>query len=438
MRIPNVGPLESEDRSRRRKRIDADPEVLKRRAVGAIENPSPNHEVASNGNAVGWRRATQLSDFIDGTEHVVRFNCNWDEHVAKDFADTAFCSYSTLPRFPEIIARPDGIGARSGERAGVKKILITGATGFVGAFLAHYFVERGHDVHVLVRSGDSTWRLRSIDDSLTRHVVSLFEPRALDALFTALAPDWVFHLAAYGAYSSQRDDARIFETNLVGTRNLLDAAQRCGVEAFVNTGSSSEYGLCDRAPLENQLPRPNSMYAYAKAAATLYASYLAEQREMPVSTVRLYSVYGPLEEPTRLLPTLLIRAIDGGFPPLVEPSVARDFIYVEDVARAYETIAGAKARSAIYNIGTGIQTTLGQAVETIREQFAIVETPVWGSMANRSWDTGTWVANIDRARSEVGWSPRVDFREGCIKMADWLVADPERTSFYRAEHPLPH
>ena len=319
----------------------------------------------------------------------------------------------------------------------MKRILISGATGFVGAFLARYFAEAGHDVHLLVRAADVSWRLATMRDRFTPHIASLFDPAELDALFARTSPDWVFHLAAYGAYSSQRDDARILQTNLLGTMNFLDAARRKGVEAFVNTGSSSEYGFCETPPTEVALPRPNSMYAYSKAAASLYAAYLAELHGMPVSTVRLYSVYGPYEEPTRFIPRLLIRAIDGGFPPLVEPSVARDFVYVGDVARAYDAIARSQTRSPIYNVGSGVQTTIGEAVDVVRAQLGLTGLPVWGSMGNRSWDTGSWVANVDRIAATIGWEPQVDFKTGCRKTVDWLLSDPGITSFYRADHALP-
>lgn len=319
----------------------------------------------------------------------------------------------------------------------MKRILVTGASGFVGAFLARSFIEAGHEVHLLLRSEQIPWRLESVRQDVRIHVASLFEPAELDTLFGRVSPEWVFHLAAYGAYSTQRDDARIIQTNASGTRNLLDAAWRAGVGAFINTGSSSEYGYCETAPSETELPHPNSVYAYSKAAATLYATYLAEHHAMPVSTVRLYSVYGPYEEPTRFIPRLLMRAIDGGFPPLVEPSVARDFVYVGDVARAYDAIARSDKRAAIYNVGSGVQTTIGEAVEVVRTQFGISDMPVWGSMGNRSWDTGTWVANISRISSKIGWVPQVDFRDGCRKMTEWLLSEPAIAAFYRAEHALP-
>src|SRR4029078_12933745 len=91
-------------------------------------------------------------------------------------------------------------------------------------------------------------------------------PAALERVVEWARPDWVFHLAAHGAYSWQRDPERIMQTNLVATVRLLAACQTRGFAAFVHAGSSSEYGFQDHAPREDDLPAPNSDYATMKAA----------------------------------------------------------------------------------------------------------------------------------------------------------------------------
>ena len=92
-----------------------------------------------------------------------------------------------------------------------------------------------------------------------------------------------------------------------------------GVETFVNTGSSSEYGLKDHPPAEDESVEPNSIYAAAKAAATMLCQQAAASDGMNVSTLRLYSTYGPWEDPNRLIPALAVEGLRGEFPPLVAP-----------------------------------------------------------------------------------------------------------------------
>ena len=100
---------------------------------------------------------------------------------------------------------------------------------------------------------------------------------------------------------------------------LLDACAEAGVEAFVYTGSSSEYGYKDHPPREDEMLEPNSHYAITKAAATHYCQFVAVQHDINAIAVRLYSIYGPFEDPSRLMPTLIDHGLRGTLPPLVSP-----------------------------------------------------------------------------------------------------------------------
>jgi nucleoside-diphosphate-sugar epimerase len=297
-------------------------------------------------------------------------------------------------------------------------------------------IERGHDVHCLVRPAHRPWRLRDIAPAM--HTVDLLDVPALDALLGTLEPHWVLHLAAYGAYESQADAARCVRTNVEGTVQLIDAASRHGVERLVNTGSSSEYGAKDHAPDETDALEPNSLYAVTKAAATAYARHAGRSGKLHTTTLRLYSVYGPYEEPTRLIPTLIVRGLSGRYPALVSPGTARDFVYVDDVLSAYEAALLAPIPAGgVYNVGSGVQTSLRTAAEVCRSAFEIAEEPDWESMPPRSWDTATWVANTARTRSELGWQATTSFEDGFVRTARWLTASPERRSFYENARTLP-
>jgi dolichol-phosphate mannosyltransferase len=248
-----------------------------------------------------------------------------------------------------------------------------------------------------------------------------------------LKPQWVFHLAAHGAYSWQTDASSIWATNVVGTANLLAACLKVGVEVFVNTGSSSEYGVKDHAPREDEQVEPKGPYALAKVAATLYCAHVAEATGAPVVTLRLYSVYGPWEDPRRLIPQLVARGLEGRLPPLASPETARDYVYVADVCEAYLKVARAHlAPGKILNVGTGVQTTLRQAVETARRVLGIAAEPRWGSMPDRGWDTNTWVADRSAIEKDVGWRPQIALEDGLRLTADWLAANPALADRYRA------
>jgi nucleoside-diphosphate-sugar epimerase len=319
-----------------------------------------------------------------------------------------------------------------------RRVLITGATGFVGVNVARGMVALGHEVHCLVRAAHRTWRLRDLGGSVQVHVADMLDAAELDALFAAVRPQWVLHLAAYGAYSSQTDAARCVRTNLEGAVALIDASARHGAERFVNAGTSSEYGFKDHAPGEDERTEPNSLYAVTKDAATAYARHMSRTGRLHATTLRLYSVYGPYEEPTRLIPTVVLDGLDGGYPPLVAPDTARDFVYVDDVVEAFAAALTADVPpGAIYNVGTGVQTSLRTVADVSRAYFGIAAEPRWGTMAGRTWDTSTWVANTERARAELGWRASTPFEEGFGRTAAWLSEFPQRRSFYQtARTPL--
>ena len=134
------------------------------------------------------------------------------------------------------------------------------------------------------------------------------------------------------------------------------------------------------------------------------------------------------------MPRLITQALAGTLPSLVNPAIARDFVYVDDVTEAYIQAATQAGREpgAIYNVGTGVQTSLADLVDTVRRILCVSEEPRWGSMPERLWDTAVWVANNRKIDLVLDWRPKTDLVEGIRAFANWLMADAARTEFYRA------
>jgi nucleoside-diphosphate-sugar epimerase len=315
-----------------------------------------------------------------------------------------------------------------------RRVLVTGGTGFVGANLVRRLLADGHAVHLLVRPGGTTgWRLAGIRDRVTLHRASLEDRAAVERVVRRAKPEWVFHLAAFGAYSWETDVERILRTNVLGTSNLVSACLRTVFDAFVNAGSSSEYGYKSRAPGEREWVEPNSHYAVAKVAATHLCRLTAERERVKMATLRLYSVYGPWEDPGRLMPTLVVQGLAGRLPPLVDPRIARDYVYADDASDAFVR-AAAKPHpepGPVFNVGTGVQTSLRSVVAVARRVLGIAARPQWGTMPNRQWDTSTWVADSRAIRRALGWKPRYDLERGFRRLVAWMREDPARARRYR-------
>lgn len=315
----------------------------------------------------------------------------------------------------------------------MKRILITGATGFVGANLSRQLLSEGHEVHLLLREHYKDWRIQSILKDVQIHFIDLQDVESLRSTIASISPEWIFHLSTYGAYPSQKAYQMMAQTNLVATANLVDVCVEQGFDAFINTGSSSEYGFKDHAPREDECIEPNSMYAITKAAATQYCQNAAKVKKVNLATVRLYSVFGPFEEPTRLIPTIIIAGLQGKYPPLVNPAIARDFVYVDDICRAYIMMASNPTilSGKIYNLGSGVQTSLHEVVNLARKEFSLSAQPAWGSMPDRQWDTSIWVADHSQITTDFGWQPQISFSNGFEKTVEWFRTNPEMLTFYQ-------
>ena len=304
-----------------------------------------------------------------------------------------------------------------------ERVLITGGSGFIGANLAHDLVAEGHDVHLLLRPEARTWRLAGLTGRYAAHAADLCDARALRRAVAACRPDVIYHLATHGAYPSQRDRPAILATNLLGTANLLDALAGHDYRALVHTGSSSEYGRKDGPMREDDRPEPRTDYGVAKTAATLLCQAEAHQGR-PVTTVRVFSAYGPWEEPTRLVPYVMGCCLRGDTPRVTAGSQPRDFIYVGDVIELLKRAAHhARAVGQVLHAGTGRQHTVRDMIEAIVAVCGNGRVrPDYGAEPQRPGEPACWVASIEHTTALTGWRPRHGLAGGAARTAEWLAA----------------
>ncbi len=302
-----------------------------------------------------------------------------------------------------------------------ERFFITGATGFVGSCLARKLVEIGCEVHILIRAQAKRWRLQGIEEKLHIHIGDMNNAEQLRDLVSDIQPTVIYHLAVHGAYPTQNDADQIILTDVFGTWNLLKACSEVDYKVFINTGSSSEYGAKQQAMRESDLLEPNSYYAVAKSAQSLVCQHMARADRRPINTFRLFSVYGPYEEPTRLVPTLIRRCLEGRSLDMVSPDTARDFIHVDDVVAAYLQVGQLNLQCGeVFNIGTGVQTTMREIVRAAMNSTHRTVKVAWGTMPARTWDSDIWLADITKVRRVLKWSPKISLPEGIEKTTAWF------------------
>ncbi len=303
-----------------------------------------------------------------------------------------------------------------------KKILITGATGFIGACLVHRLIERGAELHLTVRPQSNLWRIKDVLNKVCLHNVDLRNKDEVDSVVTKLKPKIIYHCATYGGYYFQKDTNKIFETNIIGTVNLLNACSKVDFDCFVNTGSSSEYGIKNEPMKELDVLEPVNEYGVAKASSTLFCQSVFRRTQLPIVTLRFFSPYGYYEAPTRLIPSVIISCLTRKNPKVSSPDSVRDFVFIEDVIEAYIKVAENidKIKGEIFNIGSGKQYSVGEVVSRIIKLTGNKVKPEWKSIPNSRVEPEVWQADISKSKDILKWQPKHSLEQGLNNTVKWF------------------
>lgn len=285
-----------------------------------------------------------------------------------------------------------------------EKILITGASGFVGSHVLRRAQEQGYEVHLL-----------------THRETPLEHREAVQKRMETIRPHVVLHLATSILMSGKTaDPAILVQTNIQGTINVMDAAHAVGVEAFINTGTFAEYGPKDHPAREDERCDPRELYAISKLTGTLYGQGLAARTGFPCITLRLFTPYGPNMREKSLVKSVLSKTLAGSTVKLTKPTVARDFVYVEDVAKLYFEAAekAAEYKGQVFNVGSGNRTTLKELVETVEHVVGKKAQTEWGAFPTQSYDSELWQADMQKTFSHFAWRPNTSLLKGISKAAE--------------------
>ena len=336
----------------------------------------------------------------------------------------------------------DELDVRIGRLKG--PILVIGASGFIGANLLRRCLGVRRDVTgTMFRTRG--WRLEGIPDAHLAEL-DLLDPDGVRNVLNHSRPRTIFDCAAYGGYPFQTDSERIHLTNYQGLVNLFAELERFEITAYVHAGSSSEYGLNAAGPDEDSPRIPNSHYAVSKSAAAELIAFVGRVKTLPAVNLRLYSVYGPFEDSSRLIPALALKGLAHQLPPLVSPDTARDFIDVEDVVAAFVAAAeniGPRIAGASFNIGTGRRLRIREVAEIAKRLFDVPDDAHFATLPARAWDLTDWYSNPARAEAVLGWKAEIRFEDGLARASRWWNAEIEKrrpetmTELQQPATPLP-
>jgi len=305
----------------------------------------------------------------------------------------------------------------------MKKVLITGGAGFIGANFVYTFLDLGYKVSIIERTGANFWRLEKIKSRIKIYSPDLLEYDKIEKCIRQIKPDIVIHFAAYGAYQSKQQEIKTtINTNVLGTVNLVNACQKIGVKCFINTGTNSEYGIKNKPMKESDVLEADNLYGITKSATTLYCQMMARKFNFPVVTIRPFAVYGYFEERERLMPSIIKACLQSSKLELSRPDSVRDFIFIEDLMSAYIlTIKNIKKiKGEVFNLGTGTQHTIAQVVALIKKITNSNIKPEYSKIKTAQTEPKIWVADISKAKRMLNWKPKYSLEEGLKKNTAWF------------------
>ena len=299
-----------------------------------------------------------------------------------------------------------------------QRVLVTGASGFIGSHVARSLVERGREVAVVIRPGSSLWRLEDIVDRLTLIPGDLTDAGLLRPALETWRPEACIHLAWYaepGKYLTARENIPALE----GSLHLLDELIHVECGQVVMTGTCAEYDT-DRGYLREDGPvRPTTLYAATKLSLNLIASQIAASAGINLAWARLFFLYGPQEDERRLVPALIRSLLRGESFPASAGEQVRDYLHVSDMASALCALTEQRVTGTV-NVCSGVPVTMRQVMETVAAVTGNGHLIQFGEIPYRHWDPRFICGDNQLLRDATGWSPHYPtLRAGLEQTVAW-------------------
>lgn len=294
-----------------------------------------------------------------------------------------------------------------------KRLLVTGATGFVGRQALQPLLERNYEVHVATRTAPA-----GLPENIVVHKTDLLDCTGHRPLMEQIRPSHLLHIAWYaehGKYWESVENALWLKATL----SLVEAFGRAGGTRVVGAGTCAEYDWRYGLLVEGETPeQPTSLYGSAKLAAGRHAAAIAKDYAAEFAWARIFFPYGPQEPENRLVPNVIRNLLQGAPARCTHGRQFRDFLHVADVGDALAAVLDSPVCGPI-NIGSGIPVTIGEVASRIGLALGRPELVMLGAVPEPENSPRMVLADAVRLGNEVGWRPRRSLDEGLAQTIDW-------------------
>ena len=297
------------------------------------------------------------------------------------------------------------------------KVLITGASGFVGSHVARLLVAEGCEVYALVRESSNRWRIRDILPSMYLRQSDLVAFENVNTYLQEIKPELCIHLAWYavpGKYLNSQENLDSIQASI----NLLSQLAELGCKRFVGIGTCFEYDLSLGYLSESSLTKPITLYAATKVALSTILQQFAQITEMEVAWIRLFYQYGPMEDERRLIPGIISSLLRDEVVKTTKGEQIRDFLHIEDVASAIWAVAKSNV-SGVVNVGSGQPVTVGQIALELGNLLGKPDLIHLGALPYRPNDPMFICANNELLRKKTDWTPKYNLTTGLKNTIEW-------------------
>jgi nucleoside-diphosphate-sugar epimerase len=304
------------------------------------------------------------------------------------------------------------------------RILVTGATGFVGSRLLERLTEiGGHDLYSLQRYVTGRYVLGA-DHGVKVVFCDLRDQFAVKCALREVQPEVVFHLAAISPVSYSYDHPNeVLEANMLGTVNLAEACLRevPHFKHFLFASTSETFGNGPVPKREETPQAPNSPYSVSKHAAEKYVLYMWDAYKFPVTALRPFNTYGRRDNTHFLVERMIVQMLRGDVVKLGDPTPERDLLYIDDHIDAYLACMAKPEASIgqVFNFCTGEKHTVSDLAEKLRDMTGFKGQILWDTIPRRPLDIQVLYGDASKAKSVLGWRVKVSLDEGLRRTIDF-------------------